>query len=345
MTQLPLADRLALLLRLGHHLRANTDEFLHALQHRTSHHNLWLTTENQQRAVAALANDLLNERQLDRWLEGYDIPSTNERVGTVGLVLAGNIPLVGFHDVISVFLTGHRAQLKLSDKDPYVLPYLLQLLGKWDERANDYFQIVQRLENFDAVIATGSNNSARYFEQYFGKHPHIIRRNRNGVAVLSGNETDEQLRALATDVFEYFGLGCRNVAKIHVPQKYDFNRLLEIFHEHRELVRHGKYKNNFDYNYAVLTLNQTPFYNNGALMLVEDDAIQSRIAQVNYAHYESVQSVIGELQQRADEVQVIVSSMDLPGLKTFPLGAAQHPQPWDYADGVDTVASILSWFR
>ena len=344
MTQIPLSERRALLLRLGNHLRTNTDEFLHALQHRTSHHNLWLTTANQERAVTALAQEMLTERQLSRWLDRYELPPTNERIGTVGLVLAGNIPLVGFHDVLSVFVVGHRAQLKLSEKDPYVLPYLLQLLGRWDERAVDYFQIVQRLDRFDAVIATGSNNSARYFEQYFGKYPHIIRRNRTGVAVLSGRETDAQLRALGHDVFEYFGLGCRNVSKIYVPEGYDFNRLLEIFHEHRDLVRHGKYKNNFDYNYAVLTLNQTPFYNNGAVMLVEDDALQSRIAQVHYAHYSSVQAVLAELNERTEDIQVVVSSMELPGLRTFPLGAAQRPQPWDYADGVDTVATIQRWF-
>ena len=344
MKQIPLAERRNLLLRLGEHLRTGTDEFLAALQHRTSHHNLWLTVENQQKAVSALANDMLGERTLQRWLDRYQLPETKAEVKTVGLVLAGNIPLVGFHDVVSVFLAGHRAQIKPSDKDPYVLPYLLQLLGKWDERATAYFSIVPRLENFDAVIATGSDNSARYFEQYFGKYPHVIRRNRNGVAVLSGRETDEQLRALAHDVFDYFGLGCRNVSKLYVPQDYDPNRLLEMLHEHRDLVRHGKYKNNFDYNFAVLTLNGTPFYNNGCVMLVETEQIPSRIAQLHFERYENLTAVIEHLKDKHEAIQVIVSAMELPGLETFPLGAAQHPKPWNYADGVDTIGVLERWF-
>lgn len=342
MTQLTLAERRALLVRLGDHLRRNEDEFLHALQQRTYHNNLWFTVENQQRAVRAIAEQMLDPRPLDRWLARYDIPPQPERVLTVGIIPAGNIPLVGWHDVLCVFLCGHRSNIKPSSKDVFVLPYLLRLLGDWDERAKNYFQLTDRLTDFDAVIATGSNNSARYFETYFGKVPHIIRRNRNAVAVLTGRETDEQLAALGEDIFTYFGMGCRNVAKLYLPRDYDLNHLLETLHEHRELVRHSKYKNNFDYNFAVYTLNSTPFYNNGCVMLTENEAIQSRIAALHYEYYESVAELQQTLQARREEIQVIVSGMDLPELETVDFGQAQQPYPWQYPDGVDVIEFLLN---
>ena len=341
MDQLSLTERRALITRLGDHLRRNDDEFLHALQQRTYHNNLWFTLGNQQLAVRAIAEQMLEPRLLDRWLSRYTIPEQTAAVRTVGIIPAGNIPLVGFHDVLCVFLCGHRSLIKPSTKDAYVLPYLLKLLGSWDERAAAYFELTDRLSDFDAVIATGSNNSARYFETYFGKVPHIIRRNRNAVAVLTGRETDEQLTALGEDIFTYFGMGCRNVAKLYLPRGYDLNRLLEILHEHRDLVRHSKYKNNFDYNFAVFTLNNVPFYNNGCVMLVENEAIQSRIAALHYAYYDSVAELREELQQRQEEVQVVVSGMDLPGIETVAFGQAQQPLPWQYPDGVDVVEFLL----
>ena len=286
-----LTERLDTLQQLHLHLSGPEDEFLTALQKRTQFNNAWFTLPNQQAATAAIRDEFLAPDKLNTWVDGYPSLSKGDLGGdrkTVGLVLAGNIPLVGFHDILCVYVSGHRSQIKLSSKDEYVLPYLLQLLGKFDERANEYFQIVGKLSGFDAVIATGSNNSARYFEAYFGKYPHVIRKNRNAVAVLNGDETADELRALGQDIFQYYGLGCRNVSKLYVPRSYDFQPFLEILHEWKHLQNHTKWKNNFDYNYALATLNKTSFHLTGPLMVLEDEPITSRIATLNYSRYDDV---------------------------------------------------------
>ncbi|MEO0734463.1 MAG: acyl-CoA reductase [Bacteroidota bacterium] len=344
-----LTDRLKVLIQLGHHLREGNDEFLTALQKRTEFNNAWFTLANQQAAVRAIATEFLAEEKLRGWVSSYKItpvagppffpePPESRRIG---LVLAGNIPLVGFQDILCVFVAGHRAVIKLSSKDEYVLPYLLKLLAQFDERAADYFQLVDKLTDFDAVIATGSNNSARYFESYFGKYPNIIRKNRNAVAVLSGEETEEELRALGQDVFQYFGLGCRNVAKLYVPAGYDFQPLLEVFHEWKQLQNHTKWKNNFDYNYALTTLNKESFHLTGPLMLLEDPAITSRIATLHYEFYKDEATLAEQLSARTEEIQLVVAPEDLLELATFPFGQAQQPALADYADGVDTLAFLV----
>ena len=334
-----LAERIALLARLGDYLRSK-DERLEAVIHRTAHTNLWFTKENQWKAVDAIAEQWLKFEKLDQWLGNYDIPA--ERTARkVGLVLAGNIPLVGFHDVIAVFATGHKAMIKLSEKDPYLLPFLVKVMTEMDERAASCFQFAERLEGFDAVIATGSNNSSRYFEAYFGKYPNIIRRNRNGVAVLTGLETPEELAALGEDIFRYFGLGCRNVSKLYVPEGYDFEPLLESLHEYRQIVLHGKYKNNFDYNTAIAMLNKTAYLSNGCLVLMEDTGIVSPIAAAYYQFYSDIETVEKEILDRSEEIQLVAARPGVLNAPTLPFGAAQEPELWDYADGVDTVAFLL----
>lgn len=334
-----LAERIALLARLGDYLRSK-DERLEAVIHRTAHTNLWFTKENQWKAVDAIAEQWLRFEKLDQWLGNYDIPA--ERTARkVGLVLAGNIPLVGFHDVISVFATGHTAMIKLSEKDPHLLPFLVKVMTEMDERAASCFQFAERLEGFDAVIATGSNNSSRYFEAYFGKYPNIIRRNRNGVAVLTGLETPEELAALGEDIFRYFGLGCRNVSKLYVPEGYDFEPLLESLHEYRQIVLHDKYKNNFDYNTAIAMLNKTAYLSNGCLVLMEDTGIVSPIAAAYYQFYSDIETVEKEILDRSEEIQLVAARPGVLNAPTLPFGAAQEPELWDYADGVDTVAFLL----
>lgn len=350
-----LQSRLSTLHQLAAHLRAGEDEFLSALQARTEYHNGWFTPENQQASLNAIVEEFLHEDKLNAWLSGYKIipiagegflpqPGPDgEGQKTVGLVLAGNIPLVGFHDILCVYVAGHKAQIKLSSKDEYVLPYLLRLLAKFDEAAEAYFQLVDKMEGYDAVIATGSNNSARYFETYFAKVPNIIRKNRNAVAVLSGTETEAEMRALGHDVFQYFGLGCRNVSKLYVPAGYDFNPLLHVFHEWKTLQNHTKWKNNFDYNYALTTLNKESFHLTGPLMVLEDPAITSRIGTLHFEYYTDKAVLEAELADRAEEIQLVVCQ---PGyletaLPTFAFGAAQRPGLADYADGVDTLAFLL----
>lgn len=343
-----LEDRIQTLVQLGNHLRNQDDEFLEALQKRTAFNNSWFTLANQQSSTLAIANEFLAEDKIRNWLQHYlayfEVKNATKgfQRQKIGLVLAGNIPLVGFHDILSVYISGHQSQIKLSSKDAFVLPYLLKLIGQFDERATSYFEIVDKLNGFDAVIATGSNNSARYFESYFGKVPHIIRRNRNGIAVLNGHETKEELLALGNDIFQYFGLGCRNVAKLYLPKDYDFQPLLETLHQWNQLQNHSKYKNNFDYHFALLTLNKEPFLHNGAIILREDKALLSHIAGLFYEFYDSEAELEKELIERSDEIQLVVARPEVLRIATKYFGEAQQPKLSDYADGVDTMAFLLS---
>ncbi len=335
-----LEDRIQAMVALGKRL-AQGDEYLAAVMQRSQFNNGWFTMDNQQQAVDAIAQCFLNEKALRSWLSHYDWQEPNEPK-TVGLVLAGNIPLVGFHDILCVFMSGHRALIKLSEKDQYLLPALLKFLEQIDTRTADYFQIAEQLKDFDAVIATGSNNSSRYFEAYFGKYPNIIRRNRNAVAVLTGEETTEELQALGKDVFTYFGLGCRNVSKLYVPPQYNFDPLLEALHEYREIVLNNKYKNNFDYNYALLVLNKEHYLSNGCIILTENRSLQSRIAGLHYEYYQEDQELVAELANRAEEIQCVVGKKKIEDMPVLPFGKAQQPELWDYADGVDTMAFLLN---
>ncbi|MCB0706171.1 MAG: acyl-CoA reductase [Saprospiraceae bacterium] len=330
-----LSQRLELMVKLGEFLAAE-NEFLDALIHQTHYHNQWFTTENYKQALEAIRSSFLSREKLESWLRNYQIPESNEPK-TVGLVLAGNIPLVGFHDIMTTFMAGHYCQIKPSSKDQFVLPYLLKEIVKWEPGAAPYFQLVDQLQNLDAVIATGSNNSARYFETYFGKYPHIIRKNRNAVAVLNGTESAETFLKLGKDIFGYFGLGCRNVSKLYVPEGYNFSPLLEALHEFRHLVMHSKYKNNFDYNFALFSLNRKAFLSNGCVMLIEDESLQSRIAVLHYEYYQDYESLQSELESRKDEIQLVVSDQILWSGPSAPFGEAQSPALDDYADGVDTL--------
>jgi hypothetical protein len=335
-----LEKRIEVLAAWGDRLRQK-DEFLEALMHRTKFNNEWLTIENQQDALRAITDSFLEPSKLKAWASLYSLGEP-QPPKTIGLVMAGNIPLVGFHDLLCVLISGHRAQIKLSEKDPFVFPYLLKLLGEMDPEAAQWAEVVQQLKDFDAVIATGSNNTARYFESYFGAFPNIIRKNRNGVAVLSGEETPEELDALGEDIFRYFGLGCRNVAKLYVPKDYNFDPLLERLHEYRTLVNHTKYKNNFDYNYALFMLNKVDFKANGCLILKEDPNFQSRIATLHYEYYPDKAAVESALSAAAESIQCIVARPGFLDQETIPFGGAQQPGLTDYADGVDTMAFLVN---
>lgn len=335
-----LEERIVVLKALGEYLRKR-DERLQAVMAKSLYHNAWFTLENQEKAIRAIESAFLDEHKLLQWLSRYEIVDGNSPK-TVGLVLAGNLPLVGFHDVLCVFAAGHKALIKYSDKDQYLLPHLLDVLGELDDRTKSYFEKAERLHGFDAVIATGSNNSARYFEAYFGKYPHIIRKNRNAVAVLTGRESREDLLALGLDVFTYFGLGCRNVSKLYLPRGYDFDPFLEALHEYREIVLHDKYKHNFDYNYALYIINRVAYKANGCILLIEDPRIPSRIAELHYEYYDTLDQVKMDLDLRQEEIQCVVGSPDLLNFPVVPFGKGQEPELWEYADGVDAMQFLLT---
>lgn len=339
-----LHERIDALAFLGEKLENLENPELQAVISQTSAHNPWLTPQNCRLALTAIRDRFLQKEKLEKWLAGYpveDVPVPRK----IGLVMAGNIPLVGFHDLLSVFSSGHTAQIKLSDKDPYLLPYLLNELYEIDGRSRVYFEIVDRLGRFDGVIATGSNNSARYFERYFGAYPHIIRKNRNGLAVLDGEETETELRALCRDIFTYFGLGCRNVSKLYVPEGYDFSALLEISEEASDVQQHNKYKNNFDYNLTLLLLNKIPHLASGSLLLTEDPSLLSRIGLVHYETYRDDLFLLSDLKAREEEIQCIVSRKEWPDLNVLPFGHSQLPGLNDYADGVDVIQFLTQLGR
>ena len=332
---LTLTERIDVLAKLGESFKPENEKLAACVQ-RSFVHNPWFTPDNSWQAIEAIRASFLQKDQLQNWVANYpvaDVPTPLR----IGLVVAGNIPLVGFHDLLSVFISGYVSVIKLSQKDQFFIPFLINELIALDHRVKAYFEIVERLTDFDAVIATGSNNTARYFEQYFGSYPHIIRRNRNGVAVLNGDETGDELQKLGKDIFQYFGLGCRNVSKLYVPKGYDFTAFLEATHHFKEIILHNKYKNNFDYNYTLYILNKIPHLSNGCLLLVEDEAIQSRIASLHYEYYEQENELLQKLERDFSDIQCIIAMQSVGELATKPIGAAQQPTLDDYADGVDTL--------
>ena len=309
----------------------DNDSDFELLLKRSEIENPWFTIENQKFALKQWT-DLLTEENIADWLKEYQISKTTKRVG---LILAGNIPLVGFHDVISVVLSNHIPVIKLSSKDKYMIPFLLR---KWNEfsEGNVSFEFVERLENFDAVIATGSNNTARYLEYYFKNHLNIIRKNRTSIAVLKGDETEEELKLLAEDIFRYFGLGCRNVTRLFIPQDFVIDRLFESFLDFQEIINHNKYANNYDYNRAVYLLNQDKFWDNNFVMLKEDEKLFSPLSVINFSRYSSLDEVKSFIAENEENIQCVVAKDEL-GLDSIKLGEAQNPGLNTYADNVDTM--------
>ncbi len=301
------------------------------------HHNGWFTEENVQYAIQTWA-ETLSKDNLEKWINNYDFSNVTPK--TIGIVTAGNIPLVGFHDFISVLISGHKVLVKQSSNDQQLLPILADYLICIEPRFKDSINFIEdRLKNFDAVIATGSNNTARYFEHYFGKYPNIIRMSRNGVGVLTGKETQEQLEALGEDVFRFYGLGCRSISKIFVPKDYDFDKLFKTFYKQADIIEYRKYKNNYDYNKTVYLMSQIPLIENGFLVLKEDTSYASPIATLFYEYYDAVPSLKQRLDADKEKIQCIVSD----GLikESIPFGVTQKPMLWEYADGVDTVKFLI----
>lgn len=312
------------------------DQQLTDLINAARQYNAWFTPESTANAVGAIAA-MLKKESLEKWMGAYNLPSTGQ--SSVGLILAGNIPMVGFHDILSVLISGNKALIKLSSQDNKLIPYILQILVGIEPLFKAQIEYIERLVDFDAVIATGSSNTSRYFEFYFSKVPHIIRKNRNSVAVLSGRETDEQLEDLGHDIFDYFGLGCRNVSKIYVPRGYDFRKLFEGIESFKSVIDHHKYNNNYDYNKSIFLVNLDKHLDNGFLLVKEDKRLSSPLAVLYYEEYDDSHKLEQDLVVISDQIQCIVSA-DKWELETVLPGKSQRPELWDYADGVDTIAFL-----
>ncbi|MHB1178859.1 MAG: acyl-CoA reductase [Daejeonella sp.] len=300
--------------------------------------NAWFTPDGTDKAVRAIS-EMLCQKDLEIWMDDITEEAIVQR--SVGLVLAGNIPMVGFHDILCVLASGHKALIKLSSHDQKLIPYILDKLIEIEPGFKDNIEYIDKLKDFDAVIATGSNNTSRYFEYYFSKVPHIIRKNRNSVAILTGNESSDELKLLGHDIFDYFGLGCRNVSKVYVPRDYNFTNLFEGIEIFKPVIDHHKYNNNYDYNKSILLVNLNKHLDNGFLLLKEDERLTSPLAVLYYQEYDDIRMLEQELIEKQEQIQCIISGTEM-GLETVGFGESQQPRLWDYADGIDTMAFLRS---
>lgn len=327
-----LPHRIDLVNRLGEYIISNPSSWQSAKE-KAGYENGWFTTEFIDKASGHIAGNWLNKEALEKWISPYAFPSQLKDPKKIGMVMAGNIPLVGFHDLLSVFISGHKALIKTSSKDKVLITHLVEKLKEFDSRVEESIGFADMLKGADAFIATGSNNSSRYFEHYFGKYPHIIRGNKTSVAVLTGNESTAELGQLADDVNLYFGLGCRNVTKIYLPPHFEFITLLDVFKKYHYFSDHHKYRNNYDYSLALLLLNKKYYMTNGAILLVEESSPFSPISQLHYEFYVDRESLLNTL-DRDLRLQCIVSK------ERQPFGQSQCPALPDYADAVDTLAFL-----
>ncbi|MDE1191493.1 MAG: acyl-CoA reductase [Arachidicoccus sp.] len=327
-----LQQRINVSAKLGNYLLENNDEW-QSVKQKAFQSNAWFIPEFIDKACINIAKQYLDIKNLQSWAVKYQIPETCANVRTVGIIMAGNIPLVGFHDFLCAFISGHRQHIKLSSKDNILLPFLIEKMIEWEPEIAGIVSFAEMLKNCDAYIATGSNNSGRYFEYYFGKYPSIIRRNKTSAAILTGKETKEELQLLANDIVMYFGLGCRNVTKLYVPENYDFIPLLNVLKRFDYFLDYHKYKHNFDYQLALLIMSNKYYMNSGAVIFTENESLFSPISVVNYSFYNDENELLSLKEN--DDVQCLVGN----GYVTF--GETQEPLLDDYADGIDTMQFLI----
>jgi hypothetical protein len=291
--------------------------------------NAWFSRKMIRLSMESWAKNLI-EDNIDKWMSKYDVPSSINK--NVLIICAGNLPLVGFHDIVCCILLNINTQVKLSKNDNVLIPAILNVLYLFDSELQDRIKICnEKPDNYNYVIATGSNNSNRYFEYYFGKFPHIFRRNRTSIAVVHSEISDDQLKSLSHDMLQYYGLGCRSVTKLYLPEKFSLDRIYNSVFNYKDLINHNKYMNNYDYNRSIFLLGKKLFFDNGFLILKEDKSLFSPISVVNFEYYSSMETLEKELNVLSNEIQCMV------GEGGIPFGTAQKPELWDYADGVDTI--------
>jgi hypothetical protein len=312
------------------------DGFKHQIK-LSEEHNGWFSEKNILFALESWAK-LLTTEKLTNWITNYPIETVSQK--KIAIIMAGNIPMVGFHDFLCALICNHEIIVKQSSNDKHLLPFLTLYLTKVaPELKSRVLFLEQKLEGFDAVIATGSDNTARYFEYYFKDKPSIIRKNRNSLAILTGDETKEDLLKLSNDIFQYYGLGCRSVSKLFVPNDYNFDAFFEAMYHWNPIINGAKYANNYDYNKAVYLMSEFKMLENGFLMIKEDESYASPIATLFYEHYDSLESLSEKLNQDSSKIQCIVSNQLSD--EHLPFGSTQTPKLEDYADGVDTVDFLL----
>ncbi len=305
-------------------------------------YNPWFTEEFIKMQLLALSK-VSSQKKLEAWISPYKEKIENIKAQRIGVIMAGNIPLVGFLDFLSVLITGNIFVGKLSSKDDQLPKKMAEILIKIEPEFKKYIYFVEgKLTNFDAIIATGSNNTARYFDYYFGKYPNIIRKSRNSLAFLTGEETNEELEKLADDILLYFGLGCRNISKIFVPENYNFDNLFKALYKYKDLINHSKYANNYDYNRAIYLLNADKFLDNGFFMIKEDSSIASPVSVLHYEYYKNTEQIIDFINFNNKKIQCIASNQKLGEIKTVKLGTTQFPELDDYEDEINTIEFLIN---
>ena len=347
MKVLSLNQRIQVLADLGEMIRFELNsspynEAFENLLNKVNHSNPWFTIESIIQSLSSWSI-LLENNHLNQFISGYEtqlFEKNNDKV--VLLILAGNIPLVGMHDVVCSFLSGSKSMIKVSSKDALLIKYLIEQIGKINPVASKYFEISEaKAQGFTHVIATGSNNSARYFDHYFSKFPNIIRKNRSSLAIITQETTDTELEYLANDVFQYFGLGCRNVTQLWVPRSFDFDRLKSAFKAYAMIINHNKYVNNYDYHKAIALMNGDPFIDFEFILLQNKPMLKSPLGVLHYNFYENVTEVDSYIQEHRADIQCVVSS-ESTSFNEVNFGQTQQPKLWDFADQIDTLQFLLS---
>ncbi|MBI1221994.1 MAG: acyl-CoA reductase [Bacteroidetes bacterium] len=321
--------------RLGQSLSDSSNPHLEMAQRQARNTNPWFDEKSIHFALEAWAK-VLQKEKIQEWLASEKINGFVEKPKTIGIVMAGNIPLVGMHDLLCVLLSGHLAKVKLSEDDKPLMQFIIQELHRFDRWFQTHLLEADKLNGIDAIIATGSNNTSRYFEFYFRNIPAIIRKNRNSLAILSGDESPEELYLIGQDVFMHYGLGCRNVTHLLIPRSDSPTRFYDHIADHYEVLNHNKYANNYTYHRALFLLNKQEHLDNNFLLMKEDDSLHSPVGCLNYSYYSNLEEVQEYYASNKDSIQVVISKMDLPFATVAP-GKAQMPELNDYADGVNTL--------
>jgi len=331
--------RIACFIKLGKILSTLPPDTVSMLCRKAKFENAWFNELSVTCALQSLA-EMLSDDSLTDFVSGYPGIFNLKAPKNIGVVMAGNIPAVGFHDALCVLLSGNILQAKLSKSDTCLMDFLLNQIQEIEPSFKGYIHVCERMSGMDAVICTGSDNSARYFESYFGKYPHVIRKNRTSLALLDGNESADDLNKLGKDIFTYFGLGCRNVSKVYIPHEYDITKLIDTFEPYSWVINEHKYANNYTYNRAIFLMNLDIFLDNNFLLIKESENLHSPISVLFYERYTDVDRVIKYVETESSKIQCVVSKS--PIVKGWvPFGRTQSPGITDFADGVDTLKFIL----
>lgn len=329
-------DRLQVLNSLREYLKNIDSDEKEELFLSSGNENPWFDTPTMEHAFNGIIG-LLEQKPLEGLVNKYGEGTPK----VLGIVCAGNLPGVGFQDIVLSFLFSKKTIVKLSSSDAYFIKYLVGRMSFFNAEVDNQIEFVEQivLDGLDGVIATGSDNTARYFEKYFSKVPSVIRKNRTSIAVLNGKESAEELKELGKDIFTYYGLGCRNVSKLLVPKGYDFVNFLDNMEGYQRVTFNHRYANNYDYNRSIYLVNREAHFDNGFLMLREAKELVSPISVLFYEYYDSENEVLSYIREHKEKIQVVVSNT-IEG--AVPLGQAQKPSITDFPDNVNVVEFILS---